>query len=187
MSLFYLSEEEPLAKEMIIRKERPMGSEKAKLRRYEDNLNVCGYGVIILGAWDIMKVIMQLLMELKDTFNFEMSKDDQAVAALVIAVIVAGFLLVFFLIFEVHLFIGLNASRAAKGLPHKKGYLAAAIILLMLTIAGMASYIDEIKDVENIDTTIASIIVDLTTIYILATVVSSTSKIKKLKAAQIQE
>ncbi len=158
-----------------------MGSEKAILRRYEDDLNVCGVGVIILGAWDIMKVIMQLLTESKELFNIEVDEGAEVVETIIIIGIIVVLLLLCFLIFKLHLYIGLNASRAAKGQPYKKGYYIAAIILLVLSVASMAAYIDEILNTENMDTTIASVIVDLTTIYILATVVNSTSKIRKLK------
>ncbi|MBR5360403.1 MAG: hypothetical protein IK123_05890, partial [Lachnospiraceae bacterium] len=71
--------------------------------------------------------------------------------------------------------------------PHKKGYYTGAIILLILSVAGMFTYVDELKDLDSIDTTIASFIVDLTTIYILGIVISSTRKIRKLGSLQMQE
>ena len=166
-----------------------MNSEKALLRRHEDNLNVCGMGVIILGAWDVLKVIMQAFMEAKDIFQFdlEVTDDEKAVTLLVVIAIVAILILLSALIFLFHIYIGRNAMKNAKGQPYKKGYFVWAVILLVLSVLGMLTYVDEIKETENLETTIASIIVDLTTIYILVNLVISTQKIKQIRAEQTQE
>ncbi len=76
-----------------------MSSDKAILRRYEDNLNVGGVGVVILGARDIMKVIIQLLTEWRELFNIEVEEADKAVATIVITGVIVLFLLICFLIF----------------------------------------------------------------------------------------
>ncbi len=166
-----------------------MNSEKALLRRQEDNLNVCGMGVIILGAWDVLKVIMQAFMEAKDIFQFdlEVTDEEKAVTLLVVIAIVAILILLSALIFLFHIYIGRNAMKNAKGQPYKKGYFVWAVILLVLSVLGMLTYVDEIKETENLETTIASIIVDLTTIYILVNLVMSTQKIKQIRAEQTQE
>ncbi len=163
-----------------------MNNDKVLLRRYEDNLDVCGMGVIILGAWDVLKVVMQLLMNMKDFVSemlMDVDESEQGIALGVIAVIIVIALLITALIFFLHYYIGINASRAAKGMPYKKGYYTWAMILLALTILGMFTYVDDIRDIENIETTIASIIVDLTAIYILGTVVVATIKIKEVRQA----
>ena len=77
--------------------------------------------------------------------------------------------------------------KNAKGLPYKKGYFVWAVILLILSPLGTLSYADEIKEAEAVETAIASIIVDLTSIYIFANLVISTRKVKELRAQQIQE
>ncbi|WP_029320628.1 hypothetical protein [Butyrivibrio sp. AE3004] len=161
-----------------------MNSDSSLLRRYEDNLNVCGLGVIILGAWDVLKVIMQVMMNMKDAtaeMLSEVTEEEQGIAIGVLIGVIAVLFLITALIFLIHYYIGINASRAAKGMPYKKGYFVWAVILLVVSILGMLSYVDEIKDLENIETTIASIIVDITAIYILGTVVISTRKIKNLR------
>ena len=165
-----------------------METDKVKLRRYEDDLNVGGIGVIILGAWDVLKVIMQLIMEGKNEIDLESySGEEHAIAVGVTIAFIAVFLLIVLLVFRIHLYIGMNASKAAKGQPYKKGYYTGAIILLVISVAGMLAYIGNIKDIENIDITIASFLVDLTTIYILGTVISATRKIRKLRSILTQE
>ena len=165
-----------------------MEIDKVRLRRYEDDLNVGGIGVTLLGAWDSLKVSMQLIMEAKNEINLDdYSDDEHTIAVGVVIAVIAVFLLLIFLVFKIHLYIGINASKAAKGQPYKKGYYTGAIILLVISVAGILAYFDDIRDIENIDITIASFMVDLTTIYILGTVISATRKIRKLKSLHSQE
>ncbi len=170
---------------ITIRKGQTMGTNSVALRRYEDDLSVGGFGVIILGAWDVLKLFMQIIMDWDEISDFGAeSEADKLPMAIVLIVIVAFIMLIAFLIFKIHLYIGMNASRAAKGQPYKKGYYTWAIVLLVLSVLSMAAYIDEITDLENIETTIASIIVDLTMIYCLGIVVFSTRKIKEIREVQ---
>ncbi len=166
-----------------------MNSGKALLRRHEDNLNVCGMGVIILGAWDILKFIMQMMLEAKDFFKFDLEEIelDKTMTVFVVVLVVAILILISAIIFLLHLYIGRNAMKDAKRLPYKKGYFAWAVILLVISLLGTLNFADEIREAEELETTIASIIVDLTSTYILASLVISNRKVKKLRAQQTQE
>ena len=157
-------------------------SEKARLRKYEDDLNVSGTGVVVLGAWSIIRVFIEVFLGAKSSISF----DDESPAFRVIAmiVVIAIMALISFIVMKIHLYIGLNAMRAAKGREHKKGYFVAAVIILILSVLSLITYGDSFQDLENIDTTIASIIVDLTTIYIFVVVIISTLKIKELKVPE---
>ena len=169
-------------------KEVTTKNDTVKLRRYEDDLNVGGIGVMILGAWDVLKVVMYLFMNLKKTLgSMKLPEEDKGVAAVIAAAVIAALLLIIFLILLIHLYIGRNASKAAKGEPYKKGYYSLAVILLVLSFLSLFGYFDQLKDLMNIDTTIASFIVDLTTVYILWIVVSSTRKIRALRALHTGE
>ncbi len=163
-----------------------MEDKKVLLRRYEDYLNVCGIGVIVLGAWDIVKTIMQVLMGDSGQFDLELEDDEKFIAFWVIALVIVILLALSFLIFKLHLYVGQNASRYAKGMDYKKGYYKVAIVLFVLIALSLTSYVDDLKDIDNIDTTIASLIVDVTTLYVFATVIYTTNKIKKLRA-ELQE
>ncbi|MCR4589489.1 MAG: hypothetical protein K5668_01545 [Lachnospiraceae bacterium] len=163
-----------------------MNSEKAELRRYEDDLNVSGTGVVILGAWSVIRALIEIATNAKEIFKTaEINTFFEKVVAVVIILGVIG--IISFIIMKVYLYIGLNAMRAAKGKPHKKGYLAAAIIITVISVLSLSSYIDNIQVLKNIDTTIASFLVDITTIYILILVIVSSFRIKKIKKAAIPE
>ena len=112
-----------------------MCDEKVKLRRYEDDLHVGGIGVVILGAWDVLKVVIHGIMNLKADISLEaVAGEDKVIGAVIVAVIIAVILFLFFLVFKIHLYIGLNASKAARGEPYKKGYYKGAVILLVLSV-----------------------------------------------------
>ncbi len=165
-----------------------MRNDKVKLRRFQDDLNVGGLGVVILGAWDVLKVIMRLIIELNKQIDLEeFVGEERPVAVAVIIAVIAVIILFMLLIFKIHMYIGLNASKAARGEPYKKGYYTGAVILLVLSVLGMFTYIHELKDLDNIETTVASFVVDLTSVYILWIVVSSTRKIRELGSLQAQE
>ena len=94
---------------------------------------------------------------------------------------VAVIVVVSFVIMKVHLYIGLNAMRAAKGREHKEGYFVAAIIIAVLSVLCLFTYKEAFKNIERIDTTMASLLVDITTIYILIMVIVSSIRIKRIK------
>ncbi|MBQ7563373.1 MAG: hypothetical protein IJT16_05230 [Lachnospiraceae bacterium] len=165
-----------------------MNSDACALRRYEDNLNVCGIGVVILSAWDVFKLVMQFLTKMKDfagDFFDQFGEEEKGYALGFFIVLIVVILLVIALVFLLHAYIGLNASRAAKRLPCKKGYYVWAVILLVLSVLSLFAYVDKIRNLEEIDTIVASFIIDLTFIYILGTIVISTRRIKALKNGQM--
>lgn len=162
-----------------------MGNSKALIRRYEDDLYVSGVGIMIMGVWTVVKIIMELF--LGSDFDFNLEAEDPRLR--IVAIIVIGLILaiLMFLILKLHLYIGLNAVRVAKGKKFKKGYCTAAKIMLVLTILGMGTYTSMFDKPESIDTQLASMLVDLTTIYIFVILIISTNKLNKLKEGQDQE
>ena len=157
-------------------------SEKARLRKYEDDLNVSGAGVIILGIWSIVKVLIIVFIEAKDYVDFK--DEEPAVRIISMILLVLLIAVISFIVMKVHLYIGLNAMRAAKGMEYKKGYFTATVIILILAVLSLILYKDSFKNIDKIDSTIASVIVDLTTIYIYAVVIMSTKKIKEFKTGE---
>ena len=170
-------------------KETDMETDGARIRRCEDNLNICGIGVIIMGAWSILKVIIELLLESKDIINVDIVPQVETPLEVVLAYVFVLLTVLFlcFLIFCLHLYIGLNAVREAKGNPYKKGYYVWTLITLVLAVAGIIAYKDNFRDIENIDTTIAAFLVDITFIYILVGIVVYRNRIRKLRAQNNQE
>ena len=156
-----------------------MDTEKAELRRCEDDLNVSGMGVIIMGAWSIVRVLIELFLNTKEYLNFEGEDPESAMAGKI--AVIAIIAVISFVIMKVHLYIGLNAMRAAKGRKPKGGYFIAAIIVTVLSVLSLFTYAEDFQNIEKIDTTIASMLVDITTIYIFLVVIISSVRIKRIK------
>ena len=162
-----------------------MDDDKAELRKNEDDLYVSGVGSIAVGVWSFVKLIMEIIAESRDTQG--MSQSDIEETMLIYVIVAAVLIALFIVIFKVHYYVGVNAIRAAKGGDYKKGYYKAAVVMLALNFLSLASYWDIEQYRGNLDTTIASMLVDLTTIYIFATVIISTQKIRHLKERQPRE
>ena len=162
-------------------------SEKAQLRKLEDDLNVSGTGAILMGLWSIIRVIMQVYVELKKKMDTELAANETFEKTLVVILVMLLLGVLCAAVMMIHLYIGLNAIRAAKGMKYKKGYFAATIIFGLLTVSSLDMYLEEFRKIEDIDTTIASMLVDLTTIYIFAVIIISTVKLRKLREKEIQE
>ena len=159
-----------------------MVSDIVKIRKYRDDLNVCGLSVIVLGVWSVVKAIIELFTEFKNDLTLEADTEAERIFGYVLIILLFGVIAA--LIMWLHLYVGLNAMKAARGQPHKKKYFAACIILCVLTIASLGTYFEDFKDLEKIDTTSAALLVDLTTIYIFIVVIISTYKLRKLGAEQ---
>ncbi len=155
---------------------------KVSLRRYEDNLYVSGLGITVMGLWTALKTIMEIFLVKHDDYNIDSQSTTDRVIFTVLAVILVSVFI--FIVLKVHFYIGVNAIRAAKGKHYKKGYYTATVVMLILLAFSMGAYTKLFDDLENIDTTLASLLVDVTTIYIFITVLISTNKLKKLKTGE---
>ena len=156
-----------------------MVNEKARLRRYEDDLYVSGIGSIIMGVWAVVKIIMEIFLGSADIIHLEAEDQTEKVIGIIISIVVVAALSYFVL--RVHFYIGLNAMRAAQGKEYKKGYLTVTIVMMIIYILGMYSYKTLFTSPDSTDTTIATVLVDLTTIYIFVIVIRSANLIKKIK------
>ena len=161
------------------RRGRTVRSGNAELRRYEDNLYVSGVGVIIMGVWNVIKPVMQLALG-SGIYDSGLTVIEYPETTLGIVV---SFIIIFLLlaVLGLHFFVGVNAVRAAKREKHKKGYVVGAVIMLIISVLGLAVYRSSITDLKKIDTTIASLLVDITAIYMFITMIRSAAKIKKLR------
>ena len=158
-----------------------MNNNNVVLRRCEDNLYVSGWGVVIMGIWSVLRPIIQFMLGSSVFSDLKSKTKDSSAAAIVITGIFVALIMI--AVLGLHLYTGLNAIKAAKGKNHKKGYLVTAIIMLCISLLSLIAYKDSLSITESIATLIASILVDLTTIYIFITLIVSTVKIKKEQEA----
>lgn len=159
--------------------------ENAELRKYEDDLYVSGMGLIVMGLWGVVKATLGIFWGAESTVSFEAdSALSKAVLIIIMVIIVA---VMSALILYYHFYIGLNAIRASKGQPYKKGYMAGTCIMLLLNLISLFYYKDKFTDMKNIDTTIASLLVDMTTAYVCLSVIITTYKVRKYRKENPRE
>ncbi|MBR5407705.1 MAG: hypothetical protein IK111_08685 [Lachnospiraceae bacterium] len=165
-----------------------MDNYKVKLRRYEDDLNIGGSGVIVMGMWAALKALMELFLGSEKYIDLNEISDDPGLRVLGAVVIFIMVTAILSFIIMLHLYVGLNAIRASKGKKYRRGYLVMAVIMLILTVLSLVAYKDKLKDIKVIDNTLASLLVDITTIYIYVAMIRSAYMIKKLNSMhQIRE
>ena len=157
-----------------------MESDKVKFRRYQDDLYVSGTGSIIMGAWAVLRVIMEIF--LRTDYKTSLGIEDRSDWITIIIMLIILVAIIGLVIFRIHYYIGINAIRAAKGAPFKKGYITATVIMMVVMILSLASYKSLLDDPEyGITSVVVMVLVELTTIYIFAIIIRSNKMINKLK------
>ncbi|MCR5122815.1 MAG: hypothetical protein K6B74_10380 [Ruminococcus sp.] len=157
-----------------------MSKESAELRRYEDDLYICGKGAVIMGIWCVVKGVLQIfLTSIRDMID-NVAKDEGLIPQA--KAIVFIFLLIMVVLMTLaHIYSGVNAMKAARGKKYRKGYLAVSVVLIVIFLGGLPFYKIFFEDEDAVYSVIPSIITDLTTVYLLAVIIKSARKIKQLK------
>ena len=160
--------------------------EEIGLRRYKTELATAGTGYILLGLWSVIKVTMSMFlgeMSFKRVFSdMEILPEDYL--PMMITYFAVTFVITVF-IFLLHIYIGRGAIRASRG-GRKRGYLVLAFIAeIFVSLTIIADIIRLFSGTaENVDTLVATIVVDMTVLSILWGMFHSNHVIKKLTKQQ---
>lgn len=153
-----------------------------KINHLKHNIYISGLGVVLMGFWNVIKVFITLNVGAerfqKDAIIADIPDDEKWIFYLISYVIL---LVLSAIVIFIHNFVGLNAMRRAKGKKFRKSYILAAIIFFIVVFCGIPSYFTNLKDLKNIDSVIAAVIVDLTLIFILGDIIISSFKLKKIE------
>lgn len=150
-------------------------------RRYENMLIVSGTGVLVFGAWAVVKTFLYYLMtkdELKEVINPDHSPKMDEFSAWIIPTI---FIVVAVLQVLIDLFIGLRAKADGRGKKKIRiTYVVVTTIVVVLYVGFIALDIMDIIDKPNA-TTIASTLVDITCFTIFFEIVYAAVNLRKTK------
>ena len=155
-----------------------------KIRHVRDNLIHAGYGYILFGIWSVIKLFMMSTMQkeysgmLGDSSG--VSPEDYPIA---IAITVAAYLIMIIFTLGMHLWIGYGAVRYGKGTGHRKYYVVLSVIGIIMTLVLLPLYFwnpSEGTPIIPDDTTIASILVDITLVFVFLDMIVSTVRIDRL-------
>ena len=138
----------------------------------------------MFGFWSIVKFIMMITMQQEYADKiFETSQVDGVPDSTILAVDIIFFILVSLFVIWIHLWIGLGAIKYAQGKKKRRTHLILAIIGVLITIAQMPFYFYDpvekvLQSAQLMD--IASIMVDITLIFLFLDMIVSTIQIDKL-------
>ena len=161
-----------------------MNSEiEIKLRRYKNNLAIGGRYYIIFGVWTVVKLLMELTMG-DLTFEYLIEETVKSgvdrLFAIIITAVFIGILFAFILI--VHLVVGRNVARFVKRHDNRKRFYTYTSIVTIVNVLGFLTYpVDIMTGVSSLSLTfIASLLVDISVIFILIDLFYSAVMIEKL-------
>ena len=154
-----------------------------KIYRLKHNVYVSGIGVVLFGIWSSIKAFITVVQDGRVALE-EALKDNTIESDFLILYSITYYVIVIIivlLVIQFHNFIGFNAIRYAKGNKYHKSYILFAMFLTFIELYEIPGYIRALKNIEDLDTTIVSIIVNITLIYILLDIIISSIRLKQIE------
>ena len=158
---------------------------KAKLRRYNRNIEISGMAMIFYAYWSVVKFFAPIVIggtNAAEYIGIDMNDYLANKALAWIAVV-----LTLGILFSVYYFLGKSAVKYARGKKRRKGFIVYAAIVFLVTAIGMIDYPEEllkIRHISDADSVVASFVVDLTLLFMLFDMMYSTirgSKFRKME------
>ncbi len=154
----------------------------AAVRKYKKNMEISGISLIVIGAWSVLKFCLNILLG-EQTFQ-ELLRVSDADMAKYRGVYIVLSVIVFALFMLLYLYLGKSAVMYAVGRKKKKFFLYLAAFTGIAMIAGIPMYFTEKNASDHLNTIIASILVDLSTGFLLFDMVYSSVRLSRLRKAE---
>ncbi len=170
---------------------------EAKRRRLETNLYISGLAFIFLGLWALVKVCVNIVMELIEEIaavRAGLAEEDVDVAEIIdtlgreefekwvaenIMIQILGLVVFSLIVILFHLLIGRAAMLDARGKRKNCFYLGFIFLYLFIDIA---SYVVSIGKPDAFDwTDLLSILIESTTVFCLAVIFVSAVQLRKIR------
>lgn len=145
-----------------------------KLRKYQSILGISGIATIVFGVWGIIKTILFMVLDPYriDGFTIDIKAMYlQFIIWVIVYVVIDLFLRVF---------VGLSARAESKGKKTSILYLIFAGILIIVSLFWIIRTFLLIKEIDLMDI-LASVIIDLISLFALTETLIYGIKLKKLK------
>jgi len=148
--------------------------DNAKIRRAQVGLVTSGYGLIMFGAWNIVKMIMFMLLAPDYIVKIMGIVEADRVTLRITEIMLVLILLV---IVQVRFYVGRCAIAVGKG--HRKGkkYLIFAVWILLVSVLSFGAY-DADTQYNRIDY-VFSMLINLLDVYLLARILYLSYLIRK--------
>ncbi|WP_029321628.1 hypothetical protein [Butyrivibrio sp. AE3004] len=152
---------------------------KAQIRKYYNNLEINGLGVIVFGIWSVLKYLINMIMGQTNMEDIVAIINIGNSDTLVNVVLVIVFI-VYTLVLLLHVYIGACAVYYARRKTENTRFLIWAIVLFIINLISVSNYLCSPESMEWDDTVIITLMVDFTFFYIIIDMLYSYIKIKKL-------
>lgn len=157
--------------ESIIRTE-----ELVNYRRYKDKVIISGLGMIIFGAWSVVKVYMIYFFNAEEYLSdlAELKSGDEKQIAFILLTVISIW------IFCWHFYVGITAVQEALKPKGKVAYIIFGWLLFLFTLFSLPSYFTSRPASKMTDTIFASAFSDLILSVILGQLIYYSSAMKKI-------
>lgn len=150
------------------------------LRKYQNNLAVAGFAVMVLAAWTWLKGVLSIAAIPNSEFGSAEIGDVAANAVHVLTTLFIAILLLLALLLRFYI----SRCASAEGKGKKKGYvyIVIAVIIIAFDIYSLISTWTMLRGFD-IFTSVISSLLDIISVVVLFDVVYSSVRVKKLRKA----
>ena len=165
-------------------------SMQTELIKHRHTLAVVGMGAIVFGIWSLIKSILYFVLvePLSDIINENLDSDSnfEALAALALSILIVGLFVLIDMLFRWK--VGRRAMAISRGDkdPGVGFFILSAILLLMdlsELVLGVSSIVGAISSDEDMIDRISTLLVDFTSVVMLAEMIFAAVMIRKLTKA----
>ena len=151
----------------------------AKIRRAKGDLRISGLAYMAFGIWEVLKVAIEIGTGIIDPFGFAGLNQYDADVIFLSALIILVFLSA--IILTLHFYVGFSSMRFSKDPTTSRHFLNVSLLLTLYYCIELPFmlYGSFTLDRSVDDTTIASILFELTSIFILTDIIRSGRILKK--------
>ena len=153
---------------------------ETELRRRRSELLTLGYGIIAFGLWSVLKTYLYTWVD-PIIREADVTAENRTAAAIVAYIMITMVLAVDF---GLRLYVGMSARAEGMGKKKGRGYIIVAALMLLISVLLWflsLGYIQSRAENESLMDYIISMVVDLTSIAILARLVYNAVKVRQLR------
>lgn len=171
--------------------------EYVKLRRYSNRLVMSGIGIMILGIWESIRMVMNIYLQRYSIWQFlkeqlpEISDGlPPEIAHKTLLIIFCAFVIIIFLAYLfsliLHLYMGMSAIADGRQRKKKFFYLLLAVMIICLSFFSQKSTdqsltADKTEAEQNLDTAFATDLLDITLCLTCAEMIYCAARMRLLK------
>jgi len=158
----------------IMKKEFSEHEAQLRLRKMQSDLASMGLGVIAFGVWSVIKTVLYVAL---DTEKYLGSFEGNMAMIVTFWVLLGGALAIDL---ALRLHVGRSAIAEGKGAKRRRGYIVLALLMAAASFAALAAGLFLQGNVGDVENSLVTLIVELTSDVLLLGVGVSAIRVKRL-------